>query len=643
MIYRLIAAKWAEAQGLSPKAFEGSFTFEELLEYNARGYNSYYFPNYPSDKAYAAVPLNPKTNRKRPIKGSDMDTFEWVFIDLDMKDYKSGNPDRSHDYETKDAFLEVLLNQDILPTRIVDSGNGVHAYWRVLDLDPKTFLRLNRRLCRLLRTDPAVSTLNQLMRVPNTLNVKHETDWKLTEVLWDEPDNVYYAETLANWLPALEPEDEKYCNHHYDSAHEINTERLNLSEKLPEKFLKACRQNKELHGLFYGQHKDRSAADFRLAHLLLDQGFSKEEATTVLYHTSKATERAPMHRYNYANNIIEKIWTDIQAETIAPAGSSPIKSVKEILAAGEETGIRFSCNPMVDGTTRGFRLGDVFGLIGGSGNGKTTIGLNFCRWFTEHNINRNYIHVVVTLEQPEKEIAARWDLMSAQLKKDQPGVDWDAIVHILGNHNPDGTFRELGLSDIEKYIIGLEKQTGKKVGCVIIDHIGILKQKGGKNGEMDGLIGVCKQLKSFALSTNTFTLIQSQTSRAKNNGGDVELDMDAAFGTSNFEFFADFIMTTWQPLKRIIHDCPDMTVLAWKMAKIRHKKILTDQLKENVVYGMMFDPASEMLREMTTDEYKKYEYLSKTATVIRNKDRKKEPSRMAVIDWVAKPKTKEVH
>ncbi len=203
-------------------------------------------------------------------------------------------------------------------------------------------------------------------------------------------------------------------------------------------------------------------------------------------------------------------------------------------------------------------------------------------------------------------------------------------VHILGNYNEDGTYRDLSMTDIQSYVLGLEKHTGVKVGCVIIDHIGILKQEK-KSDEFSGLIGVCKQLKAFAVATNPFLVIQSQTTRAKNGGGDMELDMDAAFGTSNFESFVDFVFTTWQPLKRIYNKAPHMTVTAIKMCKNRHRNQLLDKAKVDQIYGLMFDPKTDRL---TSDETKAYEFWSQQATVLRNKDRKQQPNQLTPIDWI---------
>lgn len=604
MILRLILAEWALSTGQLP-AIEDEFTLDQALDLNEKGYNVYWLPNHPSRKVEG-----------RPIKGTDVDVFDYVFVDLDMKHAA---------YESKEDFVATVLTSTLPePTMIVDSGNGVHVYWRVSDLEPMSFLRLQRRLCRYLDTDPAVAKLYQLLRLPNTMNVKSQEAFKLCEAL-HEADNSYDCETLDKALPRIADEDETYCKAHYDKTFNIKADNIVLTDTLPPRFNQFMKECKDAKDIFMGNVKDRSQADWRLAHLMQADGFSKDEARAVLMNVSKARDRAPIHRYNYANDIVEKVWTHEEA----PPDKKPMlsRSVKDILiaTAGGDNAVRFPGHPLIDATEHGFRLGEVFGLIGGSGSGKTSVALNFFRWFCKNN--PNYIHLFVSLEQPENEIALRWSHMT------QGEASMSEKVHVLGNYNEDGTYRNLSLKQVEEYIIHLEKTNGIKVGCVVIDHIACLNQNG-EDDEKQGLIAVCERMKAFAIRTNTFLIMQSQTNRAKAGIGDVELDLDAAYGTAYFEFYCDYVVTTWQPLKRVYDKAMHMTVTAYKFCKIRHKNIQKDDIRVDLVYSMMFDPNSERLRKLTDDEYKAFEFWEKQATVLRGKDRKREPSPMNKTTWI---------
>lgn len=612
IIYRLILADWAKESRLSestlPDTKTGSFTEDELKTLNAQGYNCYYFLNTPKDWDGTA-----------DIHGSDIQVFPYTCVDMDLKEGK---------YSSKEEFLNVIAESDITPSFIVDSGNGVHVYWKVNDLDAMSYLRLQRRLIAHYKTDKAVSKIYQLMRVPGTYNVKAKDHFKLCEVLYSS-EKEYTCEEMDALLPKISPADEEYCQNHYNMTYNISVDGQNADDaEVPLKFQAFMRENPEAKKLFFGPVKDRSAANFRLGHLLYAAKFTKEEARAVLLNTDKAITRAGRHRWNYANNIVEKIWSFEEVpediETKAPMSESMLsilsKSPEDV---GYET--RLYGHPMFDATKHGFRLGEVLGLIGGSGAGKTALSLNFFKWFVERN--PDYIHVFVTLEMPKIQIAERWSKLA-----DDNRVLHEK-VHVLSQHDENGICRELTLDAIKNDILSLEKQTGKKVGCVVIDHIGCLDKEPGRT-DIEKLMNACRSMKTFALATKTFLVMQSQSSRAKAGWGDIEIEMDAAFGTTKFENYCDYVMTTWQPLRRVQHDAK-LYVTAFKYCKIRELNVEADKIKLNQVYGMIFDKETESLRKIVKDELPAIAYWGKQADQERKRDKKEESSEVKEMDWVA--------
>ena len=591
MVYRLIAPQWLADTGAT-KVLEGVFTAKEIKKYNKQGYNIYYRPNYPSDYEGGTV------------DGSQIDTFEWVFVDYDCK---------SNTYASKEEFIETVASVEGLnPTKIVDSGNGVHVYWRVSDLDAKSFLYLSRRLMRLFNTDDAVQTLAQLMRLPGTINTKKQDALVPCEVLFEDETVTYTCEELNNLLPAISMEDETYCNNHYDRTYNIGKSNIEINDELPPKFGKLLRSHPEVKEIWSGNSNDRSKDDFRLGHIMFANGFTKDEAASVLVNSAKALQRAPVHRVNYALNIIEKIWTFEQEGEDAVILSS---SVADILKKSSKTlkGERITCDPRIDNTVHGFRLGQVLGLVAGSGVGKTAFALNMFRWFAQHN--PEYHHFFVPLEQPAKEIADRWQTMTGS------DTTLHSKVHVISNYDDDGNFRHLSFDEIKEYILNWQKITGNKIGCVVIDHIGALKKKG-SNDENQDLMTICHNMKAFAVQTNTFLVMQSQTSRVKAGIGDIELDKDAAYGTIFFESYCDYLVTIWQPLKRCHSEVECRTVTAFKFCKIRHKKSNRDIIQEDEPYYLKFDPTTEQLMDMTEDDKTSFEFFLPKATNKRKADRK---------------------
>lgn len=612
-IARLIAPGWLlEQQPEIQKTYEGEFTDEQILDLNGQLFNAYRFPNFPSNY------------KGGHVSGPDIDTFRYVFVDLDMKDFKSSDPERSHDYASKEEFIEILLNLPFIPTSIVDSGNGIHAYWRVTDLDAMSYLKLQRRLARHFRTDPQVSKICQLMRIPGTVNTKDPENPKLCELLF-EGDAAYTCEDLDRHLKPISAKDLEYCKRHYDNTYNPDAVKAKIDHKMPFKFSQLLAQSQEVKDLWIGESGDRSKGDFRLGILMQANGFTKDEALSVLVNSRKASERSPTHQFNYANDIVGKIFTD------NPKAEMMLSSnVRNILSRSQDDtqGTRFRCNRLIDATDHGFRLSHVMGLVGGSGAGKTTLALNIFKWFVE--LNPEYVHFFVTLEQPEHEIAERW----ASLCGDNHALH--EKVEVLGNYNEDGSYRNLSLSEIKDYVLKFKEKTGKQIGCICLDHIGVLKKKS-QNDEFQGLTEICQQLKSFAVQTNSFFIVQSQTSREKAGIGDLELNKDAAFGTSTFENFVDFLLTLWQPLKRVYDSHPDMTVISYKFCKIRKKHVKRDRIKEDVRYLLHYDPFNERLRELTEDEIKSFAFCNQKATTLRGKDRKTDVLEYKSADWMNQP------
>lgn len=592
ILCRLIAPEWLLEENSSlQRTVEGLLSREEIRKYNAAGYNVYWFPNHPQNYTGGNV------------SGADVDTFEYVFVDFDLK---------SGTHASKDAFIEHVSQTCPFPSLLVDSGNGIHVYWRVVDLDPVSYLRLSRRFMRLLNTDPAVGKILQLMRLSDTYNtkVKDQYKWCVKE---HESEVTYTCEELDKLLPPITSEDEAFCQHHLDKTYNPEAVNTDIDYTLPSSFGKLLESNHEAKSIWAGDSDDRSRDDYRLGHIMLAHEFTKEEAIRVLVNSAKAMTRAPIHRINYAKNIVDKIWTYEKKED----GLDLSESIHEILHRTEETpnGIPFRCHKRIDNTVHGFRLGHVIGLVAGVGVGKTAFALNMLRWFSQEN--PEYHHMVVPLEQPAHEIAQRWKTMCGE----------DNVlnnkVHILSNYDKDGNYRNLSLADISKYILKWQKTTGNKLGCVVIDHIGVLKKRG-SNDEKQDIIDLCHSMKAFAIQTNTLLIMQSQTSREKAGIGDLELNKDAAYGTVHFEAYCDYLITMWQPLKRChsLKDCP--TVTAFKYCKIRHKKTREDVIQEDVPYYMYFDSTNESLRDITQSEEVSFKFFLSKATNLRKLDRKTE-------------------
>jgi len=605
MIYRCILASWVQDPYLK-RTVEGEFTPGEIEELNGNGYNIYYLPNYPS-----------LFDSSKSVDGSDIDVFKYVFIDMDLKDGV---------YKSKESFIDHVLDFELPPTKIIDSGNGVHVYWEVADLDALNYLMIQRRLTRRFRTDEAVGKIFQLMRVPNTVNPKHDDNFVMCKELLNHT-HVYTCEQFDKYLPLLNAQDEEYCKRHFNQTYKVENNDVNIQDKIPLKFSKLMHSNPEVKTIWAGGLDDRSKGDYRLGHIMYASGFTRDEAISVLVNSAKALQRAPTHRANYAINIVDKIWAFEQAEDKELIALS--QSVRSILEKSGDSvkGTRFPCWSYIDATSHGFRLGQVIGLVAGSGVGKTAIALNMFMGFVQNN--PDYDHIFIPLEQPANEIADRWKTMCGDKE-----YLYDK-VHVISNYADSGSFRHLSLGEIKDYILRFQETTGRKIGCVVIDHIGALKKKT-KDGETQGLMDICHEMKAFAVETNTMLVMQSQAPREKAGIGDLELNKDAAYGTVYFESYCDYLITMWQPLKRCYSDTGCPTVTAFKFCKIRHKKVGQDKINEDVCYRLYFDTKNELLRELTQNEEKAFDFWNTQAINRRKLDKKTDVIPYQSITWTVK-------
>ncbi len=199
MLVRAILAPWAvEVYPYLRKVIEGDFDEDKILSLNEDCYNIYYLPNGPSLYDPSQI-----------VDGSHIDKFEWVFADMDLKE---------GDWESKEVFISFILDHPLKPTRLIDSGGGIHVYWRVTDLDAMSFLKLQRRICREFKTDEAVSKIYQLMRLPGYVNTKRKDDFLLCqELINDGPE--YTCEDLDKALAPISFKDEEYCKDHWNKTY----------------------------------------------------------------------------------------------------------------------------------------------------------------------------------------------------------------------------------------------------------------------------------------------------------------------------------------------------------------------------------------------------------------------------------------
>lgn len=634
--YRLIKPDWAkkllENGKPNPKfvteindlknTHEGTnFSPEFIKQKNDEGYNCYFFPNHPSKDVYAEGAV--------ALAGKHIDVFNYVFVDMDLKDKK---------YETKEEFLQKLSEFPLKPSMVVNSGNGIHAYWSVSDLTRDVYVYMQLALLKYFKTDESVFTVLQLMRLPGTMNTKRHGDYVPAEVLMDHSSNLSY--TVDSFPPevlsALTEDEIKRGQKHLDRLDgklTINApEFVNLDE-VPETFFDFINdpKNKKAYDLWmepkvYGNGNDRSSADMSLANILFKNNFNKKEALAVISNTQKALSHA--NRKHYAELTIDKVYTEKLNSKFMTVGQR-----NRTIDEDKNLGALVKTTNYIDSSVLGnpWRKRELTGLIAGTGVGKTTMTMKWMKDAIENNPDTDDIYVFFTLEMAVGEVVTRWNKL---VGKDSPLAD---RLYVIGSENESFEPRNIGLQEMLEDCTELKKLTGKNIGMMAVDHIGIVskhidtkkKYTFGIDSEMNAGYGnirtlslnsICKQFKSLCKMLDTHIVILTQTTKEK-GVGDLPIGKDGAYGISDYENIMDRIITIWQPLQRVQHLCKHR-FLAYQYVKIRSKHE-NDKIQTNEAKLLTFDLVSGDLRVTNQAEYEEFTKLYPTTIELRDQQIKK--------------------
>ncbi len=608
MRYRLIKPIWAKklinkkknpafAREISGSdVLEGDdFTEEFLRKKNKLGYNIYFFPNSP-DKPF---------ENGHYINGKDVDTFKYVFVDMDLKDKV---------YKSKEAFYRELEKFPLKPSWTTDSGNGAHAYWEVTDIgqDKILFMGLQFMLIQHFQTDESIWTPLQLMRMAGYNNTKVFDDFKPAKHVDVVTSNkTYTVDDLVEHLPEITPNNEDKLQKHLDKLEGRLTVGIEaaLGDELPEQFEKDMEEDDRLYDLFHDPVRakgDRSKADLSLANILcIKYDYSREMCLAVLLQTQKSLSRSGQSRFDYANNTVDRAYSDNTEFAVTPIGRAMAEENKADAVGDPVNGPYF-----LDCLKHKWSTKEVLGLVAGTKVGKSSFTLKCFKEFIRNNEENDGIFLYFNLEQTVGEIHEHW--------KDLVGEDpkFYNRLYVISKEKFEQLF-DGGAPNVQriyKIIKDTEKRTGRKVMSVCIDHLQALngdfdlkdketfnagvseyvEQRLGDDKVILSKDGVCQKLKELAKRVDTFLIIQSQTTKGKDDGGSVPIGKNAAFGTSKFEWYCDYVVGIWRPLNLVMDKCKDegLFISAYQYTAIRHENADEDDLSTGEYVYLKFDPST---------------------------------------------------
>ena len=125
-----------------------------------------------------------------PCKGGRKETnvtsIEWVYADLDEG--------------TKDQMLERIDASPIVPNFIVETARGYHLYWKC-KCERKEFDRIIKGVIKFFDSDPAISSTNEVLRLPGFNHMKGEPF--MVNVEYSDMNNIQTPEEMIKAFPYI--------------------------------------------------------------------------------------------------------------------------------------------------------------------------------------------------------------------------------------------------------------------------------------------------------------------------------------------------------------------------------------------------------------------------------------------------------
>lgn len=254
--------------------------------------------------------------------------------------------------------------------------------------------------------------------------------------------------------------------------------------------------------------------------------------------------------------------------------------------------------------------GDMFGLLAGSGVGKTTTMAIIAGDVVEYNPDQ-YV-VIFSLEMTKREI---FNKLCISFGNDKPHLLKQIII--IDCYNADGSNKELRVADIKLELKRIKQTLNAIIAMTMIDHFHEIHN----NGSVD-YNPIAKDLKNLAVECDTLVFIPSQTTKEKGLG-DIPVAKNGCFGCSRYENLCSFILTIFQPLRRVQNEC-DLPALGWQFSKIRNKRGKRDRTKEEINYVLKYDGENETLLPLTPNETHTFSmYYEKVLELRENEEKKK--------------------
>ena len=151
-----------------------------VATYNKKGYGVFWCPNLPSTPCKETGKI---VRQASYVKDEDI---KFWFVDIDEGNYNDS--------------LSRIIKGPCLPTMIMETKKGFHAYWRCDGGTVANFTKIENRLIDYYKADPKAKDLVRLLRYPGYMHMKDPKNPVMIEQIHYASDKTYSEnEMLSNY------------------------------------------------------------------------------------------------------------------------------------------------------------------------------------------------------------------------------------------------------------------------------------------------------------------------------------------------------------------------------------------------------------------------------------------------------------
>ena len=143
-------------------------------------------------------------------EGGKKDSIKHVTTLCADLDYGSEGHKTESKSETREEALQAIDSFLIQPSIVVDSGNGFHIYWLLVETyeleSPDYVESIQKAIIAQMGCDPGTQDITRILRLPETNNLKNPENPKPVKVVRFNPEKRYNLEEFARLLPEIKKE-----------------------------------------------------------------------------------------------------------------------------------------------------------------------------------------------------------------------------------------------------------------------------------------------------------------------------------------------------------------------------------------------------------------------------------------------------